>query len=200
MTTRLALVVALLGFSAAPAGADPAPESGDGERWSVGLAGGWGFALPFPDPDDDTTDSRLVSIAPRWARPVRAFTEGSAADGRLDLGVEGTLLLQHGPQDGWAAGGKLLLRYDFDGRGRFRPYLEAGLGALHLDFDFDEQSDGFNFSIVGGAGLRWPLSRTLVLDTGLRFHHISNAGTQLPNVGLNLLILGVGVSWGPGGR
>lgn len=194
------LASALLGIAAAPAGADPPAEPRAEEHWSLGLAGGWGFALPIPDPDDDTTDSRLVSIAPRWSRPLREFADGSAADGRLDLGVEGTLLLQHGPHDGWAAGGKLLLRYDFDGRGRFRPYLEAGLGALHLDVDFDQQSDGFNFSIVGGAGLRWPLSEGVTLDTGLRFHHISNAGTQLPNVGLNLLIVAAGVSWGPHGR
>ena len=196
MGVLLALVLALVGAAAVPAHA----EAGTGERWTLGLAGGWGLALPLPDPDDDTTDSRLVSIAPRWAVPLRTYTDGSAADGRLDLAVEGTLLLQHGPHDGWAAGGKLLLRYDFEGRGRFRPYLEAGLGALHLDFGFRKQTDDFNFSIVGGTGLRWPLSRRLGLDTGLRFHHISNAGIRRPNVGLNTLIFAVGLSWHADGR
>lgn len=200
MAVVVALALILVGVAPGPARADLAalrPEPPP--RWSLGFNAGWGFGLPFPDPDDEVVDTRFAALAPRWALSLGEYRDGSAGDGRLDLVAEGTLLLQHAPRDGLAAGANVLLRYDFDGRGRFRPYVEGGVGMLHLDFDLREQADGFSYSLLAGLGLRWPLSKRLSLDTGLRYHHISNSGLELPNVGLNTLVLGVGLSWSGGG-
>ena len=55
-----------------------------------------------------------------------------------------------------------------------------------LDYDLVDQSDGFNFVIQGGVGLRYwlPERRRGAVDLPARFHHISNAGLRLPDLSI----------------
>jgi lipid A 3-O-deacylase len=39
--------------------------------------------------------------------------------------------------------------------------------------------------LTGGVGVSWFLTPQLAANAGYRFHHISNAGTAFPNLGLN---------------
>ena len=64
-----------------------------------------------------------------------------------------------------------------------------------LDFDLRDQDDGFSFVLQGGAGLRWFVSERTSLDAAWTLHHISNAGTHLPNNGINASLPTLGVTF-----
>jgi hypothetical protein len=80
------------------------------------------------------------------------------------------------------------IKWMFEGTGTLRPYIEFAGGPFYTDLGgrIPEESARFNFH---SHGWRRPL---LVLHSpncpstfGYRFHHISNAGTRYPNLGLN---------------
>src|SRR5262249_59600370 len=75
---------------------------------------------------------------------------------------------------------------------RLRPFVSIGVGVSWTDVtNIPELSRRFNFVLNGDLGVRsndtWQISG--------RFLHVSNGGTQRPNLGLNILILLVG--WRP---
>jgi lipid A 3-O-deacylase len=72
-------------------------------------------------------------------------------------------------------------------RSRIVPYIEAGVEGIYTDFQREDQSSRVNFNPVAGIGVRIG-SGFLVL----RAHHVSNAGTNEPNRGINSVLLGVG--------
>jgi hypothetical protein len=108
-------------------------------------------------------------------------------------------LLNTDPRFGVAGNASLLGRYHLLPPalrgGRLVPYAELSLGIGGLDFDLDQQDDGFNFFLQGGVGAQWLLSRRTALGAGWRYHHISNAGTRRPNIGINshLFLFGLSV-------
>jgi hypothetical protein len=64
----------------------------------------------------------------------------------------------------------------------------------NFDGRISEQGSDFNFLVWGGTGVSWALTLRLSMNAGLRFSHISNAGTDSPNGGVNYLLPFVGIS------
>jgi hypothetical protein len=104
------------------------------------------------------------------------------------------------PRSGWAAGGSLLLHYNFLGNGRgIVPFVEGGGGASHLAFRLRDQSDGFTFPLQASIGcqvLTIPASGALTASVG--YYHLSNAGLRYPNTGINAVMVRIGMSFFPG--
>jgi hypothetical protein len=73
-------------------------------------------------------------------------------------------------------------------RSDFRPYLEAGIGAIYTDFQVDGQGVRLNFNPQLGIGA--------VLPGGtygaVRLHHISNGSLNHNNQGVNSLLFQIG--------
>ena len=73
-----------------------------------------------------------------------------------------------------------------------RPYVEAGAGGIYTDFQLAHQGLRVNFNpqagvgaeFRGAAGTRWFLT--------LRLHHLSNAGLNRENDGINSAFIGFG--------
>ncbi len=83
-------------------------------------------------------------------------------------------------------------RYYF-GRGRTLPYFGIGAGLGWTDLvPLDEIDRRFNFLLQGGAGLRHAVSQRGEWTAEVRWDHISNAGTEKPNLGLNSMIFLLG--------
>ena len=99
------------------------------------------------------------------------------------------------PRSGIAVGGGMALRYNFLFGHRFVPFLDANAGIVHLDFDLQHQSDGFNFNVGFGGGFHRFVSRRTALTTSIRWQHFSNLGTHLPNNGINAVQFLIGVSY-----
>lgn len=74
----------------------------------------------------------------------------------------------------------------------FVPYVEAGVGLIYTDFQREGQGYRVNFNPVAGIGLR---TKSMFLT--LRAHHLSNAGLNDDNRGINSIVLGFGIYLGP---
>jgi len=69
------------------------------------------------------------------------------------------------------------------------PYVSIGGGLGWTDLvQLDEIDRRFNFLLQGSVGLRRVFSPTQALDLEARLSHISNGGTEVPNLGLNCVI------------
>lgn len=208
MRLRRPLALALL-LAALPSAAPADSEAGEptplgafaSGRSQLGLAAGYGFGVDlFSSGGTENAEVSFAALVPSFLVEPFGLLGGDAFyAGSLTLGVEGALLVNAEPRSGVAGNASLLTRYHLLPPvlrgGRLVPYLELSLGIGGLDFDLDQQDDGFNFFLQGGAGAQWLLTRRTALGAGWRYHHISNAGTRRPNIGINshLFLLGLSV-------
>lgn len=77
---------------------------------------------------------------------------------------------------------------DLPVRQGFRPYLEAGIGAIYNDFQVEGQGVRLNFNPQLGVGAVLPGDGFVAL----RLHHVSNGSLNHNNQGLNSLLFQVG--------
>lgn len=166
-------------------------------KQEIALAAGYGFGLPIGgSKGTESEDVQYAYLAPRWGIGISNPLGGDAwYRGNFELLVEGSFFFNHEPKSGTAAGGAAILRYNFLSGDTFIPFLEAGAGIISLDFDLDTQADGLNFTTQGGLGFHYFFSERTALTGGWRFLHISNAGINSPNVGINTSLFLVGVSY-----
>ncbi|MDY6822460.1 MAG: acyloxyacyl hydrolase [Thermodesulfobacteriota bacterium] len=103
---------------------------------------------------------------------------------------------------GYLIGGTLLLRYDFEPIGKLIPYAQVGAGILYTDLDRDYSQDlvgnEIEFNPQASLGFRYAIHSKLSLDVEGIFHHVSNAGLEDRNIGVNGVgcLVGVTYYWG----
>ena len=88
----------------------------------------------------------------------------------------------------------LQFRYVFETKYGWKPYLFAGAGILCSDIDRRETGNRLNFNPQFGAGLYYALGDATSLIFEYRHIHISNAGMDERNAGLNTHTFLLGVS------
>ncbi|MFO7820857.1 MAG: acyloxyacyl hydrolase [Lentisphaeria bacterium] len=64
-------------------------------------------------------------------------------------------------------------------------FVEGGVGPIYLGEDTEEQGGHFNFIDQAGGGLSLKLNKRLSAEVAYRFRHVSNAGLDSPNSGIN---------------
>lgn len=181
------------------------PPANASDNWQpgrkfIGLQAGWGegFSLGFSG-NGDGRRAEYIAILPQIGMDISGLVgTGRWYQGNLDAILEAEYFHQQAPgNSGFSAGGALILRYNARHWRRWSPYLEAGIGMGHLDFDLRDQDDGLVFYPQVGIGANVRLTKNLAFNAGWRFHHMSNAGTRLPNNGINanVFLLGFMVSW-----
>ncbi len=177
--------------------ASSAEHFGYGQLYS-GLQGGWGkaFALGSVAGDGDGRNAEYVAILPQLGVGLTDVVgEHSWFRGNLDALFQGEFLAAYEPNSGYSAGLSLLLRYNFLYSDQWVPYIEIGGGVGVLDFDLRDQSDGLVFYPQAGLGVHYFFTDNMSVDLGWRFHHMSNANTELPNNSINASLLLFGFSW-----
>ena len=105
--------------------------------------------------------------------------------GALEIGLEPFYQRFIEPERAYFAGLGAVARYHFLPLGRLVPYLELGAAPGATDLRVREQRTDFVFLLFGGAGASYFLTETAALYAGYRLQHISNAGTDSPNQGIN---------------
>jgi hypothetical protein len=93
-----------------------------------------------------------------------------------------------------AAVNPFALIWDFDTHGRIVPYLDLGGGVLFTNTQVPAGTSKINFTTAGGVGLHF-LTSKLTWSADVRFMHISNAGLETPNPGINTVQLRIGLGW-----
>lgn len=179
--------------SAALAGNPSMDRFGKGKKY-IGFQAGYGsgFSLGFSGNGDGREVEYLATFPYVGLGISNLKAESKWYRGSFDLIVEGEFIRGFEPNDGFSAGVNFMVRYNLLSWKRFVPYAEVGTGIGYLDFDLVDQEDGIIFYPQVGLGFHYFLTELFSVDTSLRFHHMSNAGTNQPNNGIHsgLALLG----------
>jgi opacity protein-like surface antigen len=113
--------------------------------------------------------------------------------GSLELIAEPTYLKINRDESTNFVGPTAVARWVFGVEGRFRPYVEAGVGALVGESGTVQTDCDLNFSLQVGTGVLLFWSERNAVTLGYRLHHLSNGNLCTGNRGLNsaLFILGI---------
>jgi lipid A 3-O-deacylase len=102
---------------------------------------------------------------------------------------------QFRPSAAYLVGAAPILRYNFTRSHRLVPFIDLGGGVIATDIRDGDLSTTFEFNLQGGAGLHYFFRGNFALTAQYRFIHLSNAGIEFPNLGVNSSTLLLGISW-----
>ena len=112
----------------------------------------------------------------------------------LRFKVEGTAGLTVSPKTrAMASVGMMALYYlEFISSDRLVPYLEGGIGVVYTDFQVENQGSRLNFNPQIGIGVEFERDSGPPVFGAVRLSHISNAGLDHDNRGVNSVVLMIG--------
>ncbi len=102
---------------------------------------------------------------------------------------------QFEPGDAYAFGVTPGLRYNFETGTRWIPFFDAGAGVTATDIGHPDLGGTFQFNLQTGPGLHFFIDNNTAITVQYRFLHISSAGLERPNNGVNTSACYVGMSW-----
>ena len=151
----------------------------------VGLTAG--YMLPHRLTADHTTKQKGPAFMPSWMMTLTDPVGDGWYRGQVSIGAEVVYIQFNEPVLTHGIGFTPKIKYSFVALDRVRPYVEFAGGPFWTDLGgkIPEESSRFNFVLTAGFGLSWFITPQTSLNVGYRFHHISNAGTRYPNLGLN---------------
>jgi len=198
---RGALALAALLLPVESRGDPPAGSAAPFSRGAqqVALLAGGGFGLQmFGNDDSSHNQPRIFGVFGRWGIGLSdPLARGAFYTGNVELDVEPMVLLNYQPRSGWAAGGSLLLHYNFLDAGAIVPFIEGGGGASHLAFRLGSQSDGFTFPLQASLGFHALAFARGAVTASVGYYHLSNAGIRIPNSGINTVMIRLGSTFFP---
>lgn len=151
----------------------------------VGLTAG--YMLPHRLTADHTTKQKGPAFMPSWMMTLTDPVGDGWYRGQVSIGAEVVYIQFNEPVLTHGIGFTPKIKYSFVALDQVRPYVEFAGGPFWTDLGgkIPEESSRFNFVLTAGFGLSWFITPQTSLNVGYRFHHISNAGTRYPNLGLN---------------
>ncbi len=102
---------------------------------------------------------------------------------------------QYSPSSEWLVGLTPHLRYNFATGTRLIPFFDAGAGVTATGIKHPDLGGTFEFNLQPGVGMHWFVRDNLALTGEVKFMHMSCAGIDKPNLGLNDVIGWVGLTW-----
>ncbi len=183
----LLAVIALHPFSAAQAG----PEQGGHE---IEVWAGGGHSVP-----GGTSRTGIFDVGLRYGRVITGLHLPSFLRGRFEYVVdaEPAYLIFQPANTAYGVGfNPFGLKWNFERRGRFSPYLELSGGTLFSNHNVPTYTNDVNFTSAAALGTH-VLGPKYNWSIEVRYLHISNAGLGNLNPGLNTVQvrLGVGRFW-----
>jgi lipid A 3-O-deacylase len=183
----LAIVVLVTAFSAisSPCHAEDISSQVTIGTQEVGLTAG--YLLPMRLTTDHTTKQKGPALMPSWMMTLTDPIGQGWYRGQVSIGAEVVYIQFQEPVVSNGVGFTPKIKYTFVADNRIRPYVEFAGGPFWTDFtnQVPEESSSFNFILTAGVGCSFFITSQASINVGYRFHHISNAGTSYPNLGLN---------------
>ncbi len=159
-------------------------------RWELKAGYGWQYTNRFRP-----NDFQVISLLPSFVVPVSDRIKLLCTHGQFEWNPELLLATFQYPYVRPILGiTPLQFQLSFDPIHRVQPYLLAGAGVLYANVNRIEAGSKANFNLQVGAGLRYPISKETSLLVEYRHVHVSNAGLDNPNHGLNMHNFYLGVS------
>jgi len=115
--------------------------------------------------------------------------------GNWEVGAELFGGPQFSPSANYVIGLRPHLRYDFATGTRWVPFVDAGAGVTATGIGAPDLSGTFEFNLQGGVGTHCFIRNNLAITTEARYLHLSCAGMNSPNLGLNGVAGMIGLSW-----
>ncbi len=158
-------------------------------NWNIGLTLGAGFgvsAMGSTKAHDLAVATLHVGKLLESERPLFRHVEFA---GELWGGA------QYHPDVACLVGFTPVVRYHFLPGARWTPFLDAGAGVTATDIKYPDLSTTFEFNLQAGAGFHWALRQNLAFTFQARYLHVSNAGIDRPNHGVNSFLFSGGLTW-----
>jgi len=156
-------------------------------RFSLSLGYGYSFA--------SNRDVRFASVYPSAGKILTNPMGQGWIRGTVEGILEGAFSLVHKGQHTYSAGVNALVRYNFLPPSKnLRPFVQAGFGMLTTNLVMDDFGSNFNFASNAACGLQYFYTASDALSLEWRLFHISNAGLDDENSGLNMNHFFVGLT------
>lgn len=163
-------------------------------KWlrEVGLLTGYGTAsLGRGD------DYEIIPILPQFGFDINPLARKLHINprGTIEGVVEPLMNVVISPDTNAEVGCSFLLKYADHITSRIAPYIEGGFGIIYTTQHTRKQGTQYNFLSQVGVGLQFFLNKKFALTGGYRFRHMSNAGIDSPNRGINHHFALLGLSY-----
>ena len=185
------MLIVITGLLAICTGADAKdlkPLSVKGTK-QFGINFGYGYSF------ESNRDIRFVNVFPYFGY---VFTDPVGEDwyrGTLEGIVEGAFSYVFKNQRAHSSGLTLMARYNFlTNSEKTSPYLQFGFGMIGTNLKMRNFSPDINFTTNAAAGIQYFFKPKSSLNFEWRFQHISNAGIDEDNAGLNMNMFFIGYS------
>ncbi len=178
--STLALALLFLAILVPVARAGEAPAVGD---WDLGLQTGYLFGV--------TNNAQAVTFHPRAGKIL--WRSEADDPGVVSMGIEGIFTHFFETNSAMELGGGPYIRYRWV-RPYVQPYADVAVGMLYNDLKHFSLGSRILFAVSGAVGVQIPVTDGVGLTAGYRFRHISNAGQNAINPGLNANIIVTGLT------
>jgi len=191
---RFLFFFALIFFWITFTGASRAQEGPEEGGHEVQVWAGGGQSVP-----GGTSDTSAFDAGFRYGWVITGLHWPGILRGRFEYAVDAVpvyLIFQPANTAYGAGFNPLVLKWNFERRGRFSPYLELSGGAIFTNHDVPTYTNDVNFTPSAAFGTHI-LGEKYNWSVDVRYLHISSAGLGFPNPGLNTVQvrLGVGRFW-----
>jgi hypothetical protein len=157
-------------------------------KW--GLSGGFGDN--FRISRNVSEDIQFYFLIPYWGKVLKKWGRGRS----LEFVIESFLsYARQDSKDRWGVGITPLFAYNFKALGKTVLFLELGGGIFYTNLDPENFGSQFNFTPQVGIGARYEIAHGRFLKLCYRFHHISNAGIDEDNRGIDSYFFLIGISF-----
>lgn len=153
------------------------------DSWTI-LAG---YGQSFPGWGDTTERVQTADLVPRYSHVIFDDLGSGWYRGYHSIFLELPVSTVLSPDFAAMIGVNFLAAYTFTAAENWQPYLFGGGGPVYSFADIEGMGANLNGNYQFGLGLKhdWDARHQLLFE--VRYHHISNAGTEEPNVPLNSL-------------
>ena len=151
------------------------------DTWSV--LGGYGES--YPGWGRTTERVRTIDLNPRYNHLTIDHLGSGWWTGYHSTLLELPVHVVTSPDTSAMVGVNLLACYAFTANDQWHPYIFAGGGPVYSFADIPGMGAHWNGNYQFGLGLGYLREHRKPLLFEIRYHHISNAGTEDPNVPLN---------------
>ena len=188
------LILLLLFISCIFSQSDSAGAVGlDISKDSWGILSGYGQS--FPGWGQTTQRVETIDLVPRYNHIIFADLGSGWYRGFHSILLELPFHFVISPDTSAMVGMNFLACYTFTAGKELRPYLFGGGGPVYSFADIPGMGAELNGNYQFGIGLEYKRANDHNLLFEIRYHHISNAGTEEPNEPLNSCKLLVGITF-----
>ncbi len=145
-----------------------------------------------------TSDTRIISAGVRIGKVLTGEHGPGFLRGKFEYAWElvPVYYVFQKVQNTYGAGfNPIIVKWNFTSPRRVVPFFEVITGTLFTQHRVPIYSNPVNFNSQGGIGLHMFHNEKHAATVELRYMHISNAGLQTPNPGVNSAYVYVGYHW-----